>query len=312
MSGFERLGVMPEIIRAIEDMGWLLQTPVQDEAIPLILGGGDVMIAAETGSGKTGAFSLPVLQVVYETLKNHLEGKNGGQGLRETDTKRITKGLRVQLNAADRDEKIAIDSSGVRCQSRGMGPRDWFGVRANVGVLRGSYYFEITVKDEGLCRVGWSTGTSSLNVGTDATSFGYGGTGMKSSGGNYEKYGVVFSKNDTIGCVCDRVNHIIRFTKNGKSLGDAFHIPRSLKSHALFPAVVLKNAEVEFSFGVPHLKFLPKDCKPVAQITEEEGICSSLGSSSGGLTGPAYDGRSPLCLILEPTRELAEQVYRLS
>ena len=31
MAGFERLGVMPEIIRAIEDMGWLLQTPVQDE-----------------------------------------------------------------------------------------------------------------------------------------------------------------------------------------------------------------------------------------------------------------------------------------
>jgi superfamily II DNA/RNA helicase len=40
-----------------------LPTDVQAEAIPLILGGGDVLMAAETGSGKTGAFCLPVLQV---------------------------------------------------------------------------------------------------------------------------------------------------------------------------------------------------------------------------------------------------------
>ena len=39
-----------------------LPTPIQAEAVPLILGGGDVMAAAETGSGKTGAFALPVLQ----------------------------------------------------------------------------------------------------------------------------------------------------------------------------------------------------------------------------------------------------------
>jgi superfamily II DNA/RNA helicase len=45
-----------------------LPTPVQSESIPLILGGGDVMVAAETGSGKTGAFALPVLQLVHETL----------------------------------------------------------------------------------------------------------------------------------------------------------------------------------------------------------------------------------------------------
>ena len=43
-------------------------TPVQQEAIPLILGGGDVLAAAETGSGKTGAFALPVLQICHEAL----------------------------------------------------------------------------------------------------------------------------------------------------------------------------------------------------------------------------------------------------
>ena len=49
-GGFESLGLGPELVRAVEvDLGWLLPTDVQDEAIPLILGGGDVMAAAETG-----------------------------------------------------------------------------------------------------------------------------------------------------------------------------------------------------------------------------------------------------------------------
>jgi ATP-dependent RNA helicase DDX1 len=48
-GGFGSLGLMPELLKAIEELGWLLPTDVQDEAIPLILGGGDVMVAAETG-----------------------------------------------------------------------------------------------------------------------------------------------------------------------------------------------------------------------------------------------------------------------
>ncbi len=60
MSAFEELGVMPEIIQALEDIDWQLPTPVQTETVPLILGGGDVAAAAETGSGKTGAFCIPI------------------------------------------------------------------------------------------------------------------------------------------------------------------------------------------------------------------------------------------------------------
>ena len=47
---------MPELAKAVNEMGWLLPTDIQSEAIPLILGGGDVIMAAETGSGKTGYF----------------------------------------------------------------------------------------------------------------------------------------------------------------------------------------------------------------------------------------------------------------
>jgi ATP-dependent RNA helicase DDX1 len=46
MSAFEELGVSPELIRACDGLGWKLPTPVQAEAVPLILGGGDVMAGA--------------------------------------------------------------------------------------------------------------------------------------------------------------------------------------------------------------------------------------------------------------------------
>ena len=46
MSAFEELGVCPELIRACADLEWALPTPVQAEAVPLILGGGDVMVGA--------------------------------------------------------------------------------------------------------------------------------------------------------------------------------------------------------------------------------------------------------------------------
>lgn len=59
-------------------MNYRLPTDVQAEAIPLILGGGDVLMAAETGSGKTGAFCLPILQIVWETFKDLESGKGGG------------------------------------------------------------------------------------------------------------------------------------------------------------------------------------------------------------------------------------------
>ncbi|CAN8005953.1 unnamed protein product [Ixodes pacificus] len=80
MTAFEEMGVLPEIARAVEDMEWTLPTDVQAEAVPLILGGGDVLMAAETGSGKTGAFCLPILQIVWETLKDEElgRGKKGG------------------------------------------------------------------------------------------------------------------------------------------------------------------------------------------------------------------------------------------
>ena len=51
MNAFEtELGVQPEIARAVDEMGWLLPTDVQGEAIPMILGGGDVLMVGQRKS----------------------------------------------------------------------------------------------------------------------------------------------------------------------------------------------------------------------------------------------------------------------
>lgn len=57
----------------------------------------------------------------------------------------------------------AIDEEGVLCQSRE--PSKWQGVRATLGASKGKHYYEATVTDEGLCRVGWSTLSASLDLG---------------------------------------------------------------------------------------------------------------------------------------------------
>ncbi|TAN09039.1 MAG: DEAD/DEAH box helicase [Rhodanobacteraceae bacterium] len=59
---FESLGLAPALLRALTEMGYAEPTPVQAAAIPLVLEGDDLMAGAQTGTGKTAAFALPLLQ----------------------------------------------------------------------------------------------------------------------------------------------------------------------------------------------------------------------------------------------------------
>ncbi len=59
---FNTLGLRPELLRALADAGYATPTPVQAQAIPLVLQGRDVLAGAQTGAGKTAAFALPLLQ----------------------------------------------------------------------------------------------------------------------------------------------------------------------------------------------------------------------------------------------------------
>jgi ATP-dependent RNA helicase RhlE len=59
---FADFGLAPEIQRALSDQGYVHPTPIQAQAIPIVLQGRDVMGAAQTGTGKTASFSLPIIQ----------------------------------------------------------------------------------------------------------------------------------------------------------------------------------------------------------------------------------------------------------
>jgi ATP-dependent RNA helicase RhlE len=64
---FSTLGLAPELLRAVAAQGYTEPTPVQNEAIPLVLAGRDLMAGAQTGTGKTAAFVLPMLQRLAAT-----------------------------------------------------------------------------------------------------------------------------------------------------------------------------------------------------------------------------------------------------
>jgi ATP-dependent RNA helicase RhlE len=59
---FDELGLAPELLRAITEQGYTDPTPIQAQAIPIVLSGKDLMGGAQTGTGKTAAFTLPLLQ----------------------------------------------------------------------------------------------------------------------------------------------------------------------------------------------------------------------------------------------------------
>jgi len=59
---FAELGLRPELLRAVAEAGYTQPTPIQAQAIPVILDGRDVMGGAQTGTGKTAGFALPILQ----------------------------------------------------------------------------------------------------------------------------------------------------------------------------------------------------------------------------------------------------------
>lgn len=66
LSKFAELGLAPELLDAIAETGYTNPTPIQAKAIPLVLGGGDLLAAAQTGTGKTAGFTLPLLQRLTE------------------------------------------------------------------------------------------------------------------------------------------------------------------------------------------------------------------------------------------------------
>ncbi|CAB4064020.1 DDX1 [Lepeophtheirus salmonis] len=297
MTAFEEFGVMPEIAASVDEMGWHLPTDIQSEAIGQILGGGDVLMAAETGSGKTGAFCIPLLQVTWEFLRDLSNPKKGKKDAGGDD-----QGWKLSIN--DRGSEFTLLPGALRCQSRHL--KDWHGGRTCQGVAGiGKYYFETYVKDEGICRVGVSCGSANLNLGTCKKGYGFGGTGKKSNNRQFDDYGESYGKASVIGCFLDLNNGDISFSKDGKHLGTAFKISQDQKREAFFPTVSLKNSELELNFGDSPFKYPPSNGFIAFSKAESKDVVKNPRAPSSKILTKINN--APLAIIIEPSRELAQQ-----
>ena len=131
MTKFQDLGLKEDILKGLDDLGFEEAFPIQEAVIPVLLTGRDVVGQAHTGSGKTAAFSLSMLQ--------EIQPKNGIQGLIMAPTRELAmqitdeikkfgkytglrvatvyggQGMGVQLDALDRGVEIVVATSiGVR------------------------------------------------------------------------------------------------------------------------------------------------------------------------------------------------------
>jgi ATP-dependent RNA helicase DeaD len=113
MTGFDELGLSAEILDAIHDVGYESPSPIQEQAIPLLLEGLDVIGQAQTGSGKTAAFGLPMLQYVDPS-------ENDVQGLVLTPTRelciQVTQALRAYGSRKGIDVVAVFGGAPIRSQ----------------------------------------------------------------------------------------------------------------------------------------------------------------------------------------------------
>src|SRR3982751_2561088 len=67
---FEQLGLIEPIMKALKTEGYTHPTPIQEQSIPVVLQGKDLLGCAQTGTGKTAAFAIPILQLLQQENKN--------------------------------------------------------------------------------------------------------------------------------------------------------------------------------------------------------------------------------------------------
>jgi ATP-dependent RNA helicase RhlE len=107
---FSELGLRPELLRAVSAQGYTDPTPVQREAIPIVLAGRDLLAGAQTGTGKTAAFVLPILQRLAETRPATMHGRQVPRVLILTPTRELA--IQVEQSVRDygagRHQSVAI------------------------------------------------------------------------------------------------------------------------------------------------------------------------------------------------------------
>jgi ATP-dependent RNA helicase RhlE len=83
---FDKLGLSPELLKAVAKQGYTIPTPIQEQAIPLVLAGSDMLASAQTGTGKTASFTLPILHILSKT---EIKGRRQPRALILTPTREL-------------------------------------------------------------------------------------------------------------------------------------------------------------------------------------------------------------------------------
>ncbi|HBE78144.1 MAG TPA: DEAD/DEAH box helicase, partial [Firmicutes bacterium] len=95
---FEDLQLIPPILKALQTEGYQTPTPIQEEAIPLILAKKDLLGCAQTGTGKTAAFAIPILQILH-SRSNTMQGHPVIKALVLTPTRELALQIDESINA---------------------------------------------------------------------------------------------------------------------------------------------------------------------------------------------------------------------
>ncbi len=99
---FDTLGLSPALLRALSELGHDTPTAIQLQAIPLVLAGNDLMAAAQTGTGKTGGFALPVLERLFPAGKRPSALQRNPRVLVLTPTRELAAQVHESLRAYGR------------------------------------------------------------------------------------------------------------------------------------------------------------------------------------------------------------------
>jgi len=113
---FQQLGVIDELLRALKEKNYVTPTEIQAKAIPLILDRRDVLGCAQTGTGKTAAFALPIIQLIHKIEKKNKDKKPVLRSLIVTPTRELA--IQIDENIKDYSKdtfvKHAVIFGGVK------------------------------------------------------------------------------------------------------------------------------------------------------------------------------------------------------
>jgi len=102
---FKELNLIEPVLKALQEQGYTEPTPIQEQAIPQVLAGKDILASAQTGTGKTAAFALPLIQIMHTQKSAGVQGAAAHKPLRQPRTLILTptRELAIQIYENIRD-----------------------------------------------------------------------------------------------------------------------------------------------------------------------------------------------------------------